>query len=144
MHWKNIFPLISFPKTRLYENLILTKQPKLYISEIFFHCYLGYWTEWQPWTGCQFVNFPACIGRKFRRRECLNRTHIGYDNIEYICQNGKPIQGSSHKDYTLSKKLQFPFFLRYRNYQWSTKIFFVTNDTTFYVGVFPIFEAIFG
>ena len=29
-----------------------------------------------------------CIGRKYRFRTCLNRTHTNYDNIEYICQEG--------------------------------------------------------
>jgi len=57
----------------------------------------GYWSEWEPWTGCQFVHFPACIGRKYRRRECMNRTHIEYDNIEYICNYGKKIQGLGDK-----------------------------------------------
>ena len=43
-----------------------------------------------------------CIGRKYRSRDCLDRNHFNYSKIEYICQEGEPVDGtdfqSAHLD----------------------------------------------
>ena len=35
-----------------------------------------------------------CIGRKYRSRDCLDRNHFNYSKIEYICQEGEPVDGT--------------------------------------------------
>ena len=84
---------------------------------------IGVWSNWHEWGKCQFVTVPwigsfyffgfsinlklqmvkykcsfmiqrQCIGRKYRSRDCLDRNHFNYSKIEYICQEGEPVDGT--------------------------------------------------
>ena len=85
---RNIFKII--------DNFAKTLFDTVYIIHIFeknglylVHRYLSV-TENKPSPYCcnRDNHHKQCIGRKYRFRTCLNRTHTNYDNIEYICQEG--------------------------------------------------------
>ena len=59
-----------------------------------------------------FMIQRQCIGRKYRSRDCLDRNHFNYSKIEYICQEGEPVDGTDFSKPILYQRSSYSQILK--------------------------------